>query len=90
MNCMVENRHEVEDTKCKGFLNKMAAIIFSDYRLIKGFYDDCVEDIKHTKCGQITRPDDDEAVCFLFSLFVLYIPTLFLNLWAHGRSDLTR
>ncbi|XP_066933880.1 Golgi apparatus protein 1-like isoform X5 [Clytia hemisphaerica] len=61
MNCMVENRHEVEDTKCKGFLNKMAAIIFSDYRLIKGFYDDCHKDITTMKCAIITRPDDDEA-----------------------------
>ena len=70
MNCMVENRHEVEDTKCKGFLNKMAAIIFSDYRLIKGFYDDCHKDITDLKCAQITRPDDDEAVCSFVYCFI--------------------
>lgn len=62
MNCMVEYRHDVEDNKCKAFLNKMAAIIFSDYRLIKGFYDSCVKDIKSLKCGQISRPDDEDNV----------------------------
>ena len=62
MSCMVENRHDIEDTKCKAFLNKMASIIFSDYRLIKGFYDSCVKDIKRLKCGQISKPDDEENV----------------------------
>ena len=62
MNCLVENRHEVHDQKCKSFLNRMAAIVFSDYRLIYGFYENCLSDIKELKCGQISRPEYDVGV----------------------------
>ena len=61
MNCLVEHRHEIKDQKCHTFLTKMAAVIFSDYRLISGFYEDCHQDVKKLKCGQLTGDHDEEV-----------------------------
>ena len=54
----MENRNEIKDSKCRSFINKMAVIVFSDYRLIKGFYDSCVKDVKKLNCGQLSQPED--------------------------------
>jgi len=59
-NCLIEHRHKVTDAKCKSFLTKMSAIVFEDYRLIRGFYDHCASDVKKFKCGTISQPEEEE------------------------------
>ena len=60
-NCLIENRHEITETKCKSFLQKMAIIVFEDYRLIYGFYENCVEDVKKLDCGTLAQAQDEEV-----------------------------
>ena len=75
VNCMVEHRENVKDEKCLGFLSKMAAIVFSDYRLIKGFYQHCSSDIKKFKCAKLSQTSSEatEPVRF-FVVFVVGEP----------------
>ena len=67
VNCLVEHRDQVADQKCHGFLAKMSQIIFTDYRLIKGFYQECAADVKKASCGQISAKE--EQVCIYNLLF---------------------
>lgn len=66
-NCLIENRHEITETKCKSFLQKMAAIVFEDYRLIYGFYDHCAEDVQKLECGTLAKAQDEEVRYFQIS-----------------------
>lgn len=59
--CMVEYKHNTTG-ECHTFLNKMASIIFEDYRLIYHFVDKCSDDIGRFQCGGIGG--EDEEVCF--------------------------
>lgn len=79
MNCLVEHRQKIKDPKCRTFINKMAAVVFSDYRLIKGFYDSCVDDVRKLNCGQLSQPEDKVK---LFLCFVQKSsgPIIFKNL----------
>ena len=63
VSCLIEHRTIVDDAKCRSFLTKMSVIVFEDYRLIKGFYDDCYEDVKKTSCGQLSRPSQEVSYC---------------------------
>ncbi|XP_065676137.1 Golgi apparatus protein 1-like isoform X1 [Hydra vulgaris] len=61
MNCLLEHRQMVDDHSCKQFLMRMSAIVFEDYRLIKGFYDHCEADVKKTNCGSLSKPSEEYA-----------------------------
>lgn len=77
-NCLIEHRHKVTDAKCKSFLTKMSAIVFEDYRLIRGFYDHCASEVKKFKCGTISQPEEEEvwrpsSIYYCTSRFCLYL-----------------
>lgn len=55
VSCLVDHRGNITEYQCHQYITKMTAIIFSDYRLICGFMDDCRNDINNLKCGSI-RP----------------------------------
>ncbi|XP_028392592.1 Golgi apparatus protein 1-like [Dendronephthya gigantea] len=55
--CLVENKNAIKNARCKHVINKLAQILFSDYRLLKNFYKDCAADVKKFKCG---RQDAEE------------------------------
>ena len=57
--CLIENYENITSRSCQNFLNKMANIIFSDYRLIYRFAETCREDIRQYKCGRLHPEDDD-------------------------------
>ncbi|XP_071092042.1 Golgi apparatus protein 1-like [Haliotis cracherodii] len=61
ISCLIENFDNVTSASCRQFLNKMATIVFSDYRLIYHFAEDCFDDISKTRCGR-SEGDDDEAL----------------------------
>ena len=54
MSCLVDHRGNISEYHCKQYITKMTSIIFSDYRLICGFMDNCREDINALHCGSIT------------------------------------
>ncbi|KAF2365312.1 Cysteine-rich Golgi apparatus protein 1 repeat [Trinorchestia longiramus] len=51
--CLTEHLNEIEDEKCHQYLNKVAAIIFSDYRLVSRMTASCSEDIEQQQCGRL-------------------------------------
>uniref|UniRef100_A0A2K6EU34 Golgi apparatus protein 1 n=1 Tax=Propithecus coquereli TaxID=379532 RepID=A0A2K6EU34_PROCO len=53
VSCLVDHRGNITEYQCHQYITKMTAIIFSDYRLICGFMDDCKNDINILKCGSI-------------------------------------
>uniref|UniRef100_A0A8B9FVT0 Golgi apparatus protein 1 n=1 Tax=Amazona collaria TaxID=241587 RepID=A0A8B9FVT0_9PSIT len=60
VSCLVDHRGNITEYQCHQYITKMTAIIFSDYRLICGFMDDCKADINLLKCGSI-RPGEKDA-----------------------------
>lgn len=57
VSCLVEHRGNITEYQCHQYITKMTAIVFSDYRLICGFMEDCKADINFLKCGSI-RPGE--------------------------------
>ncbi|KAK3085351.1 hypothetical protein FSP39_001959 [Pinctada imbricata] len=57
--CLIENMDNVTG-KCRTYLEKMASIVFSDYRLIYRFVDNCEKDINTLKCGRVGPVDEEE------------------------------
>uniref|UniRef100_A0A8C0WBZ0 Golgi apparatus protein 1 n=1 Tax=Castor canadensis TaxID=51338 RepID=A0A8C0WBZ0_CASCN len=59
VSCLVDHRGNITEYQCHQYITKMTAIIFSDYRLICGFMDDCKNDINILKCGSIRLGEKD-------------------------------
>ena len=57
--CLIENFENITTTSCQKFLNKMANIIFSDFRFIYRFASKCKNDIDKFQCGRLHPADDD-------------------------------
>uniref|UniRef100_A0A803SML0 Golgi apparatus protein 1 n=1 Tax=Anolis carolinensis TaxID=28377 RepID=A0A803SML0_ANOCA len=60
VSCLVDHRGNITEYQCHQYITKMTAVIFSDYRLICGFMDDCRNDINLLKCGSV-RPGEKDA-----------------------------
>ena len=52
--------------QCKTFLVKVGSIVFSDYRLIERFTNECSDDITKFNCGRLA--DDDEVLSIVIQL----------------------
>lgn len=70
--CLVENKDKIQNTRCKHVVSKLAQLLFSDYRLLKNFYDDCTEDVKKFKCGRVDAEEEGVSAIRLISNFVIY------------------
>lgn len=57
VSCLVDHRGNITEYQCHQYITKMTAIIYSDYRLICGFMEDCRVEINTLKCGSI-RPGE--------------------------------
>ncbi|XP_041454489.1 Golgi apparatus protein 1-like isoform X2 [Lytechinus variegatus] len=53
--CLLDHLEDIGNDQCTQYLNRMKQIIFSDYRLISGFFDTCKGDIEHFKCGVVNE-----------------------------------
>jgi len=53
--CLVEYINNVTDANCLAFLKRMRTIVFSDYRLIYKFVDNCRANIDHFQCGRLQQ-----------------------------------
>jgi hypothetical protein len=66
--CLIENFMNVTTPTCQSFLNKMATIIFSDYRFIYKFAETCKGDIENTQCGRLEK-DEVSGTAWIMSIF---------------------
>ncbi len=53
VSCLVEHRTNISEYQCNQYITKMTSIVFSDYRLICGFMDQCKDDINKLHCGSV-------------------------------------
>ncbi|GFS06290.1 Golgi apparatus protein 1 [Elysia marginata] len=61
--CLIEHFDEITSRPCSNFINKMASIVFSDYRLMESFMADCKNDVIQLHCGRLDgAAEDDGAV----------------------------
>lgn len=63
--CLVENKDQIQNKRCKHIINKLAQILFTDYRLLKHFYQECDEDVKKFKCGRIDEKEEGVSITFV-------------------------
>ena len=60
--CLLENRQNITKSKCKHLMTKLQAVVFSNYRLIKGFINDCSADVGKFKCGRLVSEEEEEVL----------------------------
>lgn len=53
LGCVIENRELIKDPICKGQVQRIGQVVFSDFRLIGNFVRDCSSDIESTGCGRL-------------------------------------
>jgi hypothetical protein len=58
VSCLIENIEEVKNERCKNFLTNVAALMFTDYRLISNFQEKCSDNIISLKCGRFDTTDN--------------------------------
>ncbi|XP_055705911.1 Golgi apparatus protein 1 isoform X2 [Phlebotomus papatasi] len=51
--CILDHREEVTSSTCRGFIQRLEWVAFSDFRLIGPFMRDCEKDIIQLGCGRI-------------------------------------
>ena len=67
--CLYDVLENVTNTQCRQYLNRMKAITFSDFMLIKGFYEECKPDIMEHKCGDVQNLDKkQEKVQYIYTI----------------------
>ena len=59
--CLIEHLSNVTDRSCRAFLRRMEGIVFSDYRLIHKFVEQCTNDINRLGCGRVERPEESDV-----------------------------
>lgn len=57
--CLIDNRNIVKAPKCRGFIQKLEYVAFSDLRLISAIVKHCKEDVDKHECGRLDKKRDD-------------------------------
>ncbi|KAK6184750.1 hypothetical protein SNE40_007151 [Patella caerulea] len=60
--CLIENIENVTNKACQQYLAKMSSIVFSDYRLVYKFVENCETDIQALSCGRLQDKKDEQAL----------------------------
>ena len=55
LGCLIEHKENITLASCRSFLNRVASLVFSDYRLMGNFLSRCQTDIDTTKCGRLSE-----------------------------------
>jgi Golgi apparatus protein 1 len=55
LSCVLDNRDVTKDLICKGQIQRIETVAFSDYRLISKFLTSCSDDIEKSNCGRLTK-----------------------------------
>lgn len=53
ISCIVEEKTKIKNEQCLVFVNKVALVVFSDYRLVEKFSTACENDIQRLKCAYL-------------------------------------
>ncbi|XP_078689898.1 Golgi apparatus protein 1-like isoform X17 [Branchiostoma floridae x Branchiostoma belcheri] len=59
ISCLMDHKGNISNQQCHQFLVKMTSIVFSDYRLIEHFVEDCSADIQKFQCGRVSSRDEE-------------------------------
>ncbi|XP_014673318.1 PREDICTED: Golgi apparatus protein 1-like [Priapulus caudatus] len=59
VSCLFDYKENLTEVSCKQFLGKMEGIVFSDYRLIYKFTDNCGAEISRLGCGRLAGLNDE-------------------------------
>ncbi|XP_064467389.1 Golgi apparatus protein 1-like [Ornithodoros turicata] len=57
--CLMDHADNASDTACRTFLNHMEVLVFSDYRLIYKFTEECDADIQKFHCGRLAKTSSE-------------------------------
>ncbi|XP_038076975.1 Golgi apparatus protein 1-like isoform X2 [Patiria miniata] len=60
--CLYEVAENITTVQCRQYINRMKAITFSDYRLIKDFYTQCQSDVDKLGCGIVYKKGEETAL----------------------------
>lgn len=75
LSCLMDSAENATEPECRSFLKKMEAIIFSDYRLIYKFTEECQSDIEKFQCGRL---DMDSEVTVLELIKIISVQYFFM------------
>ncbi|XP_012286119.1 Golgi apparatus protein 1 [Orussus abietinus] len=53
LSCLIDKKEEIKDPRCHDYIQRLAWVAFSDYRIITYFVTDCFNDIDKFQCGRI-------------------------------------
>ena len=53
ISCLIEHKENVTQSACRQFISRMGSIMFSDYRLVSNFINQCYDDIDRMQCGRM-------------------------------------
>jgi golgi apparatus protein 1 len=52
--CVLDHRAEIKNPSCRGLVQRLEWVAFSDFRLIGSFVNDCEADIEQLGCGRLS------------------------------------
>lgn len=55
LSCVIDNKDSIKDLICKAQLERIEAVIFSDFRIIPKFLKRCSDDIDKSECGRLAN-----------------------------------
>lgn len=53
ISCMIDKLNQIKNERCRQYLLRLAAIVFSDFRYVKHMVEDCQTEIQKFKCGRV-------------------------------------
>ena len=57
--CLMEHRPNITDGNCRQFLTRIGSLVFSDYRMVYNFMEDCGDDVQRFQCGRVEEQSND-------------------------------
>ena len=56
--CLLSHQENIHTEACKKFIKHIGPLIFSDYRLVSSFIENCENDIRRFQCGRLEKSND--------------------------------
>uniref|UniRef100_U5EST3 Putative golgi apparatus protein cysteine-rich fibroblast growth factor receptor n=1 Tax=Corethrella appendiculata TaxID=1370023 RepID=U5EST3_9DIPT len=58
LGCVIDHKERIKNNECRGFVQRLEWVAFSDFRLIGHFVQDCEQDIELNGCGRINTEEN--------------------------------
>ena len=58
ISCLYDRMKNITESTCRGFINQLQLVIFTDWRLSEFFSEGCYKDIVDLKCGRLDAEND--------------------------------